>query len=104
MPNPERLQDNDHCMNKRINNVQGSVSYDENTRQGNSESNHDTEKNWKNIEVDYRRRYPDVTDEDVMYKSGEFDLMTGRIAKRSNSNREDVNNEIREWNNSSQNR
>ena len=95
--NPDRLQDNDHKMNKRTNEVQGSVSYDQNLRQEEGDSNDDVESLWKDIEGDYRRRYPDVTDEDVNYKSGEFDSMTGRIAKRTNRNRQDVNNEIREW-------
>ncbi|MEO8773058.1 MAG: hypothetical protein ABI371_01905 [Gelidibacter sp.] len=103
IPNPERLKDSAHRMNERTNDVQGSVSYDENTHQSNSESTGDMETRWKNIESDYRSRYPNVTDEDVNYKSGEFDSMTGRIAKRTNRNREDVNNEIREWKNSTQN-
>ena len=101
--NPERLKDNNHRMNKRVNEVQGSVSYDQNVHKDNAEYDHDMESHWKDIEGDYRKRYPNVTDEDVNYKSGEFDNMTGRIAKRTNRNRVDVNNEIRDWQSSTQN-
>lgn len=96
-PNPERLKDEDHKMNKRTNEVQGEVSYDQNVDKDNAKYNHDMDSQWKDIQGAYRKRYPDVTDEDVNYKSGEFDIMTGRIAKRTNRNREDVNNEIRDW-------
>ncbi|MEO5789227.1 MAG: hypothetical protein ACOH2D_12040 [Gelidibacter sp.] len=98
IPDPERLHDINHRMNKLTNDVQGEVSYDENTRQGNQDSHLRKETQWKNIQSDYRKKYPNITDEDLDYESGDFDNMTGRIAKRTNRNREDVNNEIRDWN------
>lgn len=96
--NPERLRDKDHKMNKRINDVQGEVSYDENTRQGNQDSHLKKESQWKTIKADYRKKYPNLTDDDVHYKIGEFDIMIGRIAKRTSRNHEEVNSEIKDWN------
>ncbi|RXJ44356.1 hypothetical protein [Gelidibacter gilvus] len=95
--NPERLQDNNHRMDQRTNEVQGEVSYDQNRLQETELVKSDNESRWKDIEEDYRKRYPNITDEDVNYRLDGFDDMTGRIAKRTNRNREDVNNEIRDW-------
>lgn len=94
---PERLQDVNHRMDQRTNDVQGEVSYDQNRLQETELVKSDNESRWKGIEEDYRKRYPNITDEDVNYQSDGFDDMTGRIAKRTNRNREDVNNEIRDW-------
>ena len=101
--NAEQLQDKDHRMNERTNDVQGSVSYDENTRKDTTDSDPDAESRWKDIKSDYRKRYPSITDEDVSYRTGEFDSMTDKIAKRTNRNYEDVNNEIRNWDSSADN-
>ena len=98
-PDPERLHDINHRMNNQTNEVQGEVSYDENTRQGNQDSHLKKATQWKNILSDYRRKYPAITDEDIHLETGGFDNMTGRIAKRTNRNREDVYNEVKDWNN-----
>lgn len=95
--NPERLQDNEHKMNKRTNAVQGEVDYGQNRHQPNEEPNRDLESRWTDIESDYRQRYPKLTDEDVSYNSGEFERMADRIAKRTNRTPEDVTLEIRDW-------
>lgn len=71
----------------------------------NSSQNHDnsaadlqeTERRWNDISKNYRRRYPNLTSEDVDYRDGEFDDMTERIAQRTNRSRKDVQNEIRNW-------
>lgn len=95
--NPERLQDSAHQMNKRDNAVQGEVDYDQNRHQPNEEPDKKTETRWTDIESDYRKRYPNLTDEDLHYKSGEFSEMTNRIAKRTNRTPEEVTREIRNW-------
>lgn len=100
--NPERLQDDDHRMDKRTNPVEDGDTYDQKL-ENDSDANLDTESHWNKIKGDYRKRYPNVTDEDVDYRTGEFDNMTDRIAKRTNRKREDVYNEIRDWDSSSQN-
>ena len=66
-------------------------------RQENRSQNADLERKWNTIENDYRAKYPNLTDNDVNYRTGEFDSMTESIARRTNRNREDVNNEIRDW-------
>lgn len=57
------------------------------------------ERRWENIRNQYRDRYPELNEDDVNYREGEFDTMTDRIAKRTNRSREQVQNEIRDWNN-----
>jgi len=66
----------------------------------NNDSNRDIESRWHDIESDYRRRYPNLTQDDVNYRQGEFDNMTDRIAKRTNRNRQQVRDEIENWQNS----
>lgn len=70
-------------------------------QRGNSgNSSRDIESRWQDIESDYRKRYDNLTDEDVNYRDGDFDSMTNRIAKRTNRNQNDVNDEIQNWTNS----
>lgn len=56
------------------------------------------ELNWKNMRNYYRQQYPDITDEDVIYRDGEFDSLTERIAQRTHRRRQEVQNDIRNWN------
>lgn len=95
--NPERLRDNDHRMDKRINDVQGEVSYGQNTHQPNEEPKHNLERHWSEIRDDYRKKYPHITDEDVNFKVGEFDVMAMRIAKRTQRTPEEIHKEISNW-------
>ncbi len=95
--NPERLHDNEHRMDKRTNDVQGEVDYGQNRHQPNEKPDRQLESRWTDIESDYRKRYPKLTDEDVNYNSGDFEHMTNRIAKRTNRTSQDVTKEIRDW-------
>lgn len=101
-PTAERLQDKDHQMDKRVNDVELGDSYRRKLDQKNADEDSTIERRWNDIENDYRKRYPNITDEDVTYQSGDFDNMTGRIAKRTNRNLEEVTNEIRDWERSRQ--
>src|SRR5690554_6612134 len=76
-----------------------SGSYEGNTDElsDSSFSNQDWQSQWPDIESDYRDRYPSLTEEDVDYSDGDFDSMSDRIAKRTNRNYQDVQNEIRTW-------
>ena len=64
---------------------------------GFSSSDQDLQSSWTAIESAYRKRYPSLTEEDIDYSDGDFDGMTDRIAKRTNRNYQDVQNEIRNW-------
>lgn len=66
-------------------------------------SNQDWQSQWPDIESDYRKRYPSLTEDDVDYSDGDFDSMSDRIAKRTNRNYQDVQNEIRNWTSSNPN-
>lgn len=92
--NPERLRDNDHQMDKNINDVQGDVDYGQERP---NEFDHQLERSWTDIKSDYRKRYPNLTEEDLHYKSGEFKVMTDRIAKRTNRTSQEVTKEIMDW-------
>src|SRR5690606_14132919 len=95
--NPERLKDNNHRMDQRTNQVQGEVDYGQNRHQPNEEPKREVESHWKDIQSDYRKRYPKITDEDVNFQSDDFSSITRRIAKRTNRTPEDVYNEIKDW-------
>lgn len=97
--NPERLQDSAHRMDNRINDVQGEVDYGQNRYESNEASHRDLEGRWKAIQTNYRKRYPEITDDDVNYNAGELDAMIHRISERTNRNPEDVNKEIINWDN-----
>ncbi|MBO3099000.1 hypothetical protein [Gelidibacter pelagius] len=53
---------------------------------------------WSNIQADYRKKNPSITDDDVNFKSGEFDHMIASIARRTKRSAEDIKNDIRNWN------
>lgn len=64
----------------------------------------ETERRWNEINTDYRRRYPNLTSEDVDFRQGEFDNMTDRIAQKTNRSRLEVQDEIKNWNSDSYDR
>ncbi|CDF78974.1 hypothetical protein BN863_12620 [Formosa agariphila KMM 3901] len=57
----------------------------------------DLQKKWNEIQKEYRKKYPSLTSEDVDYRSGEFTLMTERVAKRTNRSQEEIQKEIKNW-------
>lgn len=69
-----------------------------------SYSDTDWQSQWTDIESDYRKRYPSLTDEDLDYSDDDFDGLSDRIAKRTNRNYQDVQDEIRNWNTSGRDR
>ncbi len=95
--NPQQLQNDAHKMNKRVNDVQGSVDYDQTARDAKNDDHNAVENRWKNISADYRKRYPNITEEDITYKSGEFENMIDRIATRTNRDRDAISKEIKNW-------
>lgn len=52
---------------------------------------------WSNIQADYRKKNPTITDDDIDFKSGAFDHMIASIARRTSKSSEEVENEIRNW-------
>lgn len=93
----EELQDNDHKMNKRLNEVQNSVTYNQNIRQDTTNTSDPIERRWNDIKSDYKMHYDSLTDEDLTYKSGDFKSVVERIAKRTHRNPSDVQQEIENW-------
>lgn len=59
--------------------------------------NDELEGRWSSIQNDYRKEYPTVTEEDITYRTGEFDLMIDKVAKRTNRSRDQVATEIKNW-------
>ncbi len=57
----------------------------------------DIEKKWEDIKPSYRKTYPNLTEEDVSYREGEFDDMTQRIAEKTNRSRDQILQEILDW-------
>lgn len=52
---------------------------------------------WSNIQADYRKKNPQITDADIDFKDGEFDHMIASVARRTDKTIEQVKNEIRNW-------
>ncbi|HUH26612.1 hypothetical protein [Gelidibacter sp.] len=52
---------------------------------------------WSNIQADYRKRNPNITDEDVDLEQGNFDNMIANIARRTNRSTKEIEKEIRDW-------
>ena len=92
------LQDDDHRMDRRTNSGEVDGDKERNNNEKNPDLNRDIESRWLDIESDFRKRYPEVTDEDVRYRTGEFDNMTDRLAKRTNRNVGAITKEIKYWN------
>ena len=53
---------------------------------------------WSNIQADYRKKNPNITDEDVNFESDEFDHMIASVARRTKRSADDIKNEIKNWN------
>jgi hypothetical protein len=67
-------------------------------RDNNSNKNlRKTENNWNRVRDQFREKYPQLSNEDTKYRTGEFENMTERIAKKTNRTRQDVQNEIDNW-------
>ncbi|TDU34467.1 hypothetical protein BXY82_2790 [Gelidibacter sediminis] len=66
---------------------------------GQLESKYDSglEDRWSTIREEYRRHYPSITDKDVDFRTGEFDLLAQNIARRTNRSRDQVLEEIKNW-------
>lgn len=62
-----------------------------------NDSDNSLEGKWSNIQADYRKKHPNITDDDINFKEGKFDHMIASIARRTNKSAEDVENEIRSW-------
>lgn len=54
---------------------------------------------WSNIQADYRKKHPEITDADIDFREGEFDYMIAQVARRTNRSIEDVKNDIHGWTN-----
>ncbi|CAH8283454.1 hypothetical protein EV196_102410 [Mariniflexile fucanivorans] len=56
-----------------------------------------TENNWNRVRDQYREKYPSLSNEDTQYRNGKFDDMTDRIANKTNRSRDQVQDEIKNW-------
>ncbi len=53
---------------------------------------------WSNIQADYRKKYPNITDDDIKFRDGDFDHAIASIARRTDRSAKDVENDIKNWN------
>ena len=61
------------------------------------------EERWPIVQDSFREKYHKLTDDDVKYNKGEFDSMLGRMENRTGKSRSALEDEIRNWNNESEN-
>jgi len=52
---------------------------------------------WSNIQADYRKKYPELEDDDVNLVNNDFDAMVNRIARRTDRSHQDVKDDIKGW-------
>lgn len=88
-------------MDKYIDQYEARWEYLKNRANRNHSNSEDYEQKWERMSNSYREQYPNLRDKDVEYRTGEFDDMTHRIARRTNRTREDVQMDIRNWKGSS---
>ncbi len=69
--------------------------YTEDSKLNNSDDS--LEGRWSNIQADYRKKYPNITDDDINFRDGDFDHMIASIARRTDRSTEDIKNDIRSW-------
>ena len=63
----------------------------------NSSSTRDIEMRWQEIEKDFKSHYPELSEEDLKYRDGEFNQMIERIGKQTNKTPQEVRDKIWEW-------
>lgn len=83
------MSTNDHPNNEDKREHQRDREYDSSTR--------DIEMRWQEIEKDFKSHYPELSEEDLKYREGEFNQMIERIAKRTNKSSQEVRDKIWEW-------
>lgn len=55
---------------------------------------------WNIIKGKLKQKWAKLTDDDLQYTDGKYDVMLGRIQKRTGENREAVEKAIKEYNDS----
>lgn len=59
------------------------------------------EAKWESVRKPLQRKYPNLKDEDVQYKKGEFGLMLGRIGSKTGLTESQLRHEILNWDDTS---
>ncbi|MBC8099074.1 MAG: CsbD family protein [Armatimonadetes bacterium] len=54
---------------------------------------------WKQFTGEARKRWADLTDDDMEYVAGEHDKLSGKIQERYGIAKEEANAQIEEWSN-----
>lgn len=52
---------------------------------------------WKQIKGKFKQKYGHVTDDDIFFSEGKFDEMLGKIQEKTGKKKEDILEEIENW-------
>lgn len=52
---------------------------------------------WKQIKGEFKKKYANVTDDDMTYTEGKFDELIGRLQEKTGKRKEEVEREIENW-------
>ncbi|MCK0159171.1 CsbD family protein [Allomuricauda sp. F6463D] len=57
-------------------------------------NNDQLEGKWKMVKGAFKKKYAEVTDDDLTYAEGEFDQMLGKIQEKTGNSKEELKKEI----------
>lgn len=60
-------------------------------------NNDQLEGKWKQVKGEFKKKYGNLTDDDVTYSEGEFDKMMGKLQEKTGKEKEELKREIENW-------
>lgn len=52
---------------------------------------------WKQIKGEFKKKYANLTDDDMVYTEGKFDELLGRLQEKTGKEKEVLKREISDW-------
>lgn len=52
---------------------------------------------WKQVKGQFKQKYADLTDDDLMYAEGKSDELLGRLQEKTGKTKEEIKDEIDKW-------
>ena len=52
---------------------------------------------WKQVKGQFKQKYADLTDDDLLYAEGKSDELLGRLQEKTGKTKEEIKDEIDKW-------
>lgn len=52
---------------------------------------------WNQVKGNFKQKYGEVTDQDLVYAEGKFDEMLGKLQEKTGKKKEELEKEIESW-------